>query len=571
MMTIVSKKNFIALGIFCFVFIVLGIPFTHWWFYGADDFHAFFLAYQTKTWKQLLYFFYEGNAGQGHTGPTNFTPSLVRTNFLGTYYRPFYLIFHALQYWIFGTYAYLYFLISVFFHSLNTALLFSIFTFLAPTLPSAIASLMFAFHPQIAFRFGNLTNQHYYISIFFMLMCITFFTHYFRKNQLTYLIPSAIFYILSLFTRETTIVFPAIAFLIAFALEWPTNKNILSTFWISFKKTLTFSLISLSFLSLRLWLYPLKIHKVSSTSKTFKQYITTKFPELKVFILDFFSLSWLPWNQPILRGFIMLSLIGLCTYLFHRNKKKLLVITLFISGLFMLWPSIPNPYSPRYFYEAHGFFLAGQLLLIYQPSIQLPQWLTKTLQILACFITLTYAAFCYTNFRIRETKMHTLEQATLKLVGNPLIKNQALCFIGHSADGLGDTCAQIFWVLFDNPKLPVYFDRTTAWTQADSNLVIPKKYYIITAPHHTENYVVTTPLKNGFQFTTTNPAKINFGNLEDNGYSLGEKIVHTGEKINDKLVVTDFTLLIDHKYLKNNPIFIQWDYSKRGWIVINQN
>ena len=51
---------------------------------------------------------------------------MQRATFFSAYYRPLHLIYLTIQYWLFGTNAYPYFLINVFFHAINTVILFNI-------------------------------------------------------------------------------------------------------------------------------------------------------------------------------------------------------------------------------------------------------------------------------------------------------------------------------------------------------------------------------------------------------------------------------------------------------------
>ncbi len=121
------KKIILSLIIFTIVFCVLGIPFTGWWFNGTDDFQGLFLGYRTKNIKDLFYFFLHGDVGQG-AGASNSIRNFARSgHFLGTYYRPLYCIYITLQHWIFGTNGYYFFLTNVFFHAINTVILFNIF------------------------------------------------------------------------------------------------------------------------------------------------------------------------------------------------------------------------------------------------------------------------------------------------------------------------------------------------------------------------------------------------------------------------------------------------------------
>ena len=145
----------LSIIVFLIVFIVIGIPWTNWWFYGADDASGILLSYKTKSIKDLFYFFYEGNAGQLQSVGTSNCPHIyTRTSFLSTYYRPLHLIGTTLQYWLFGINGYGYLLTNVFFHAVNTVILFNIFYSIVNCYPAILAAFTFAFHAQIAYSFN---------------------------------------------------------------------------------------------------------------------------------------------------------------------------------------------------------------------------------------------------------------------------------------------------------------------------------------------------------------------------------------------------------------------------------
>lgn len=567
MLSYEQKRFFIALFFFFLVIFLLGIPFTQWWFHGADDFHALWLAHKTKIWKQLLYFFYEGHTNQGQTGPSNFIVPAGRTGFLETFYRPLYHIFHTLQYWAFGTNGYPYFFISVTIHAVNTALLFLLFSLFVPLLPASIGSLMFAFHPQIAFRFGQLVNQHYYVSTCFLLLCLLTYRQYILCKKVRFILLSTLLYVLALFTRESTLLFSGAVFLLTFALH--KKQTVITQFTYALKKTAPLLCASISFLLLRLLLYPWQVDTHTTLHTSFASKLLKKIPELKVFLYDFFALSWLPWGHPLLRGSILIFMLVMLVFFFIKNKYKLIILTLFCCSTLMLWPSLPGHYNPRYFYESYGFILAAQLLLMHGVRLHIPHIFKQITAFLFCLSVSMQGLFCFYNFSVHETKYGTFHNAIEKLLYTPGINRRPLVFLGHPAEGFGDHFAQFFWTMFDNKNHPVYFDRTTALVQADAHILKSSKYALHAAPLNKRNYFSVTPVHDGFRFTTHNPNKINFADLTDNGYSLGEKIVHKKELINGSTVVTDFTLQINKKYLKNNPIFVRWDYKKQWFIMLS--
>ncbi|MHA1696367.1 MAG: hypothetical protein ACTSUG_13955, partial [Candidatus Helarchaeota archaeon] len=325
-----NKTFLFSILLFLIIFISFAY-FKNWWFFGADDFHKLYLGYQTKSWKDLLYFFYEGHTNQG-AGPSNFIHSTERTTFFGTLYRPFHCIFFALRYWLFGAWAYPYFLLNIFFHALNTVILFNIFLWFINYIPAFLLSLFFAFHPQIAYRFGAAVNFHYYVNVFITFLIFLLFKKYLDSRKYLFYFLSCFLFAFSLFVREVTIVLPGIlslgAYLYQNRFKKINFKNFFNNFFYNLKLTSGYWVTAISFLTIRLYLYPIKL---DSVNKPHTSFFIEKIEELKVFFFDMYSLSWLPWGHKIIRGTILITLLSLTLLLFIKNKKKIYVAYFFLS------------------------------------------------------------------------------------------------------------------------------------------------------------------------------------------------------------------------------------------------
>lgn len=566
-----NKQLSFSILLFCFVFILLGLPYKNWWFFGADDFHALFEGYKIKTWKDLLYCFYDGNIAIG-AGPSNYIQPTGPSSFFSTFYRPLYLVYFGIQYWLFGTYAYPYFLVNVFFHAINTVILFNIFAKLINYLPAILLSFFFALHPQIAYRFGAIVNLHYYINLMLMLLSVLALKKFLDTKKYFFNFIATFLFILSLFTRETSVILPAIIFFGTYLYknESLNIKSFFSQFGTTLKLTAGYWLSSIGFLALRLHLYPIKLSVPKTTipiASKVKLLIIEKIPEFKVFIYDMFGLSWLPWGHKTIRGIIIITLFTLMTWLFIRNKKKIYVIYFFVSALLLLWPSLLGHYNPRYIYEVYPLIFLGFIFLFKYSKLNLNPIKKYALALFGAYV-LFLSVFLTESFSRREKKYNIMRIATENLIQNPEIKNRALCFLGYPADMFGQQNADIFWVLLDNPSLLVYFDPSTAITQTDSNLIQDAGWKNIISDFHDKNYFTITPIKGGFRFKSLDPQKVNF-NINDCGYSLGKKIVNKTEKINNQKVITEFDLFMDKKYLDTKPIFIKWNYRTKEFEIIN--
>jgi hypothetical protein len=561
-----SKHQTVIVSLFLIslVFCLLGIPFTHWWFNGSDDFNGLYLGFRTKTWHDLFYFFLNGNISQD-MGPSNYIGG-SQTTFLSTYYRPLYCVYLTLQYWLFGTNAYWYFLCNVFFHAINTVLLFNIFSWLTGAIPALFAALLFAFHPQIAYRFGAIVNLHYYVNVMLMLLTFLAFKHYLDTKKIIFYICACTLFALSLFTRESSIVLPLI-------LSWGTylytstnrqhypSSSFFKKVFLCLRQTIGIWCVAFGFLALRLYLYPLDIHAICNTHHNLWTIIHGKMSQFLVLIYDIFWLSWLPWGHPIPRTIILASCLLLFAFLFIKNSHKKIILYFLASASLMLWPGYIGCYSPRYMYEALPF-----ILLAFIGSFE---WYNGNLirfkkfgLLLLTGITLFFISFAVYNFARRECKLRVLGTAMHKLVSNPLITNKPLCFLSYPIDGLGDQPSDVVRVLYHSASREVYCDASAGLVQADSNIVIPCRLCNIASEYYTQNYVHITKVPGGFRYTSINPQKVYFF-ITDASFSLGKKVINKKEAGG----VTDFTLFINPVYLKKNPVYLVWDYEGQGFAI----
>ncbi|MFA6263001.1 MAG: hypothetical protein WC630_00990 [Candidatus Babeliales bacterium] len=511
-----------------FVFCILGIPFTHWWFNGCDDFGGAYIGFVTKTWRQLFYFFINGHINQA-LGPSNLPHQQATITFFNAYYRPVYLIFITLQYWLFGLNAYGYFLCNVFFHALNTSLLVLIFSWLTSLLPALCAALLFAFHPQIGYRFGAIVNLHYYVSVSCILGALIFYKRYLDQQHIWPYALSCWLFACSLFTRESSLVFPAIITLGTYVYD---NRNSL---WCAIKKAAGFWIIAISFLLLRVSLFPL--HFVTTTSPSLALFFRTKFNEGLVFLYDAFWLSWLPWGHPILRGALLAILITLFMWLFVTNTRKKFLTCFLISATLMLWPAYVGCYSPRYIYEALPFILLFFIGCFQWAPLPLQHFKKIGFGLLPIAVVF-FMVLTLDNMQHRERKMHVVAQALHNLTNYPGIRNKPLYLLSYPMDGLGDQPTDIIRAMLNNAAAVIYTTPAAAFVQIGAHIVTPSTWRNVSSDYYNENFATITPTPEGVHYHIHKPDKIYF-------------ITQEG--------VQDFTIHIERQLIKENPCFLAWD------------
>lgn len=559
-----KHSNLIILSIVLgfIIFILLGLPFTQWWLTG-DDFHGIFLGYKTKTWSNLLNFFTDGHTNQGVGIPGGYV--LDKPSFLGAYYRPLYCIYLTLQFWLFGTHGYGYFLCNVGVHAITSSLLFYLVGQYASRWTALLCGLLFAVHPQIAYRFGAVVNFHYYINVMLVLCIALCMRRYIVSNNLWWLSSSLFLFAASLFTRESTIVLPAIITILLIAQAHaikqiiPWKKN--------FTAGLSFALVSLSFLCLRLYLYPLQ--KIAANGTFLPQigtsnFITLKFQEFLVFLYDFLYLSWLPWGNRQLKLAIIIPLIFLLSITFIRCHQKLLTITFFVCGFIMLWPGMIGVYSPRYIYESMPYFVSGYATLFVCSNFSIE--FKTILKFIVSIATVVLFIFTIQSFGIREKKLATMHRATIKLISNPELLQRPLCFLAMPNDGGWN--GPIMWILLNNRNHKVFFESSLVFTQHDSNIVTPGRWYNSIAPYYDENFFEIRLIGKSLKCISLNTSKIIFESCNnDRPHKIGA--LHILERT-DRGKISKIQINIAEQIWQLKPLFISWNYKTKQFDVVDK-
>lgn len=565
MLNFFANRWIIAFFIIVIIIAVLGIPFTNWWLTG-DDFGGIFIGFKSTSWKDIFYFFYEGNAGQGLGNPGGYITD--RGDFLRVYYRPLYCIYLTLQYWCFGTNGYGYFLCNVTAHAASASLLFYLISFYTSRWTALLATGLFALHPQIAYRFGSVVNFHYYVNVFLMISIALLLRNYINNNKQRQLYLSLMLFAISLCTRETTLVLPGIISLLLLVDAY--NKKTAIPWQGIFLITSLFGFIAVGYISLRFWLYPLT--NITANGIFLPQilkgsFVATKTQEFLVFLYDLLFLSWLPWGNKLLKITTLFPLLSLLSYTFYQCHQKLLTITLFTCGILMIWPGLISFYSPRYIYESMPFFVAGYAALFSSSALRWP--IKIALKILVSIFISSLSIFAFFSFQAREKKLYTMHTAVTNLVHNLNKTGRPLCFLTTPSDGFaGGYNPHIFWILFNNRDHKIYFDSALSLTQLDSNIVKTEKWFNAIAPYYNQNYVVVTPIEKGFCLESIDPKKIIFENTMNNRTpSIGTLTVL---QKNSRGLATAIELRINNELWAQKPFFINWNYTTKQFDIIDQ-
>lgn len=455
-----NKKFILSLIIFFLTVGILGIPYINWGF--DTDVFANIQHCSTQSFFTCFNFFKEGNI-EAFCNPSN-SPAHGQA-FLSGLYRPMSFIYYLPQFYLFGTNAYGYFLVTIIFHAFNAVLLFLIFSNFISLLFAFLAALFFAFHSSLFIWLGWTSAQTYFIELFVLLLSLLALKKYLDQKSSLFYFLSCFLYLSNLFLKEATIIFPVwIVFAIYFYLQYKDkSENIFSRI----KKSLLFSsgywFCAAIYVAARLQNFPF----TSNTSTfnfepnlpSFLNRQKDRFLDLVTYFSDIFGLRFLPANSRLLKGTLILLIFTAITFLFFKNKKKSFALFLILSTLLFSWPMIIQC-QPRYIYLAIPFFILLCIWLITGTKQNLfpPKYKNAAAFLFSLFL-ICIAILFVGQIKKREISSRFVQNAFEELLKNKEMQhavelNHSLAFFDIPSRFHNAT--QAMWLLTGKSSYPVY-------------------------------------------------------------------------------------------------------------------
>lgn len=305
------------------------------------------------------------------------TPRPNRT-FLGTY-RPALWLAYLIEYKTFGLNAYLYYLLLVLIHIINSFLLFYLLKPLFNGLIALFCTLFFTVNPTLFVWFGDISRHQNQLSLFLFLLSVLFLKKILTttKTNIFWVFLSALSYLLCILIRETFVIAPFLAALAVpfFYKQKQIRKKICS---ITFILAAVFSV----YLLMRLSSCPFTVESSQNIFslcekmpliifKNFFYYLKELYLSIvSVFFYHKFCLfcenhNWI-FEYKIIKNSLLLAL----TILFIINKQKKMFLYLFLCFILVLWPfffikAVSSINVLCYFYEALPFASAALGTLLY--------------------------------------------------------------------------------------------------------------------------------------------------------------------------------------------------------------
>lgn len=429
------------LPVITFIFFVVA---GYGWEFYKKEIDLFCAADKVQSWRDILTFFLDGNAS-GNAHPSNYVAPPLTV--FSSFYRPLLFVSAYVQYIFLGMRPYLHYVISIVFHCCTIPVMYIWLTRWVSSAIAAAACTLLALHPAWALWIGSPNMQQYTVNtLLIVLIALSAHNFVFKKRWYDLLAVAGVS-IVSIFYRETMVVAPFFVVMLAMGLSAHRRALVVLA--------AVLSLISAGYVACKLFLYPLSAPGAVSSSFTNMHHSIVSFVgQVKLFISDFCALSWFPQGYPLLKGFVLVAMLGATFLLWRRSFYKRQLGYAALGMFFLLWPAFLIGYfSPsRYFYEASPAYFLFVGLLFKGQGRRVVRWGSIV------FFMCMSGSLVYTWHTIHERKKAPalFAAALAPLRNNEVIKHNALCFVGFPPHLCSTGIAQQMWLYRMNDYHPIY-------------------------------------------------------------------------------------------------------------------
>ncbi len=532
----------IALGLFSVVFLFLGLAITEWGFLH-DDYGTIWHAAQITSWNDFLKLF--SNPGMHSVvQPSNCV--LPEQSFFVVIYRPLACVLHALQIFFFGFFAHKHFLFTIFFHAINTALLFFLYSRLLSRNAAIWGAAFFAFHLSGWDWLGWISGQTHIITLTMMLL-LSIMTFYFIQTKKPILLGGiGLLHLVALFFREKPIVFPVLLILIYlfYRKNFPVTAHLKPVILVT-------TITNLCYLVIRNIFYPMEAERQGGNFiiKLFTDFIGSipdRFFDAVTYIVDITNLAWMPGGNRLFKGIAIICMTMLLGFILaHRVKLKEIVFC-FLSMCLLMWPMLVRHYSSRYLYCALPVLCLLFALALTDSDQQSPRFFAFKKTMLWFFLIFSMTMLPL-HLKSRGQILNTYNQAFITLAADKSLFHKEICFIALPYDFFTTGNAQALWMYELPTNTPVYYDRRTfTWTK----------------PLLATNLLDIKKIETGFRLSSKDSSQLWFLPL-DQSTNMGEIIVNAKDQKSGNISSMDFILY--PVWLKKDLVFITWDQKKQNF------
>ncbi|KKQ33184.1 MAG: hypothetical protein US49_C0002G0079 [candidate division TM6 bacterium GW2011_GWF2_37_49] len=543
---IICNHLFLFIAVFGIVFASLTLPFGYWGFVGDD--YGNILHSQLQSWSDFIKLFYEGDACSFYQA-SNYVPS--EPNFFSVYYRPMAFVFTYIQSIFFGFNPYGYFLIFILFHAINAALIFNIFSWFIPLGWAFLMALFFAFHISLGSWFGWLPAFQQIINLTLLLLILILLKQYLKTREIFYYVGAVFLFLVSLFNRETFLVFP---FLLTLGVIIFRDKaeTLCHSVFRAIKISACFWLAFSVYFYTRLYFFPIKFVHSGLCFHDGVISVSNRFLEAVSFLSDLFGLSFMPAGHRLCKGVLIISIFTLIFTLFLKNEQIKRLSFLAFSLLAFMWPAFLTHYLPRSLYESALFLFCLILIFLFKYStidcfgFQIVKKFIFGLGVFMC------AFFMIKSMKTSEQLILKINTAFAELCLNKSIINKPLCFVELPCSFIATGVAQAVWMRGVNKGLPIF--------ELQLPIKVFKEEWNKIIPMH-KRFVNIEVVNTGLRAVACLPNVLCFDVTPGAQNILINKTVRGN--------VVDVFLPLSDKWPMDRLVFIGWDYDAFKFKILN--
>jgi hypothetical protein len=317
----------------------------------------------------------------------------------GNLYRPLLTISLILSAQISGTMPFGYHLIDIILHCASCCLLFAAFQLLGfKRSISFLGSLVFCIHPALTQAVAWIAGRNDSLLAVFILLCFISFIKFLSTSHLKWYFIHILFFMLAMFTKETSIVFPVLAMLYFYNLK---GKEIISITTVLFVVGWGIVLLNWHILRSAAMIVPIG-NKLLAATTVFSNLWIVVYYLGKIFLP--FNLAFAPVSSDIhiTAGIISGCLLLLALLLSERRDWKFIIFGLMWFFVFLIPTFYYNSgvHTPPKFYEHRIYipFMGILFVLLSLSFTRIKQFFKRIIPyaVILIFCTLGWLSYAHT-------------------------------------------------------------------------------------------------------------------------------------------------------------------------------
>lgn len=550
------RRFFISLGIFFAVLAILGIPFFHWGFINDD--YGFLLYSQLKSVRDIFSLFAPHDIGHAFN-PSNYHS--IPLTFGSALYRPMQFVLFGLESWLVGINSYSLLLCVISLHALISVALFNMFAVFFGTSLAFFGAMFFALHPTLEHWVGVFTCQIYIVDVLYLLGAAYFLKCYLDSKKIAWYVLSCGIMTLSIFAKETLIIFPVwVMAATMFYCSLTQGGALMSHVGRSLRVSLGYWAGALFYLVMRASLFPFSSGGAGTSSlkqlaDAFVARQKERLGDWISYVCDYLYIGLIPSGNRLVKGGLVVVLISFLVWPFIARKQYKEFAFLLGSIVLFTWPAWLLFYQPRYLYIGLPF-LFGMVLCAISYYLTFFTTSKKYIYIVLCALLAINAGAFACRQRMKERVLNTILCAFKELTTNQAIQGRAIWFVGLPAHWFGSGNAQALWLLGSNAereRMPVFYNMGTFFFKTEP-------FYDI------KSHRMTVAIeKSRLELRSHDPENLFFyKNLSINN---PQSPLIFSEK-NSRQEATVVSMPLDMFAQQQDLVIVTWDYENQKFLII---